>query len=177
MNTNQKIFLLTVIVGGILVILSYIIGLRAGKSADVLWGGTPENIRGVYTASMIVSAISYFVATIFIFLSMKENSIVLPYSLNMNIFNILYAILLVCSTLWIPLVNVMVSNPSTLVWFSIRLVLILVGLASLGILILLLKLSPRPTGILYWSSVIGMTIFFIHTGILDALLWPYFWNR
>lgn len=177
MNINQKIFLAILVIGGILVLASYVIGLKAGKSADILWGGTPKNIRGVYTIAMIISALSFMITSIFIFLSMKNLNIVLPYSLNINIFNILYSVLLICSMLWIPLVNIMVTNPSVLLWLAIRVILILVGLAALAILILLIKMTPRPTGILYYSSVIGMGIFFIHTGILDGLLWPYFWNK
>ncbi len=71
----------------------------------------------------------------------------------------------------------MVNKPSKLVWLSIRLGLILVGLSALGILILLIGITPQQTGLLYWTSVAGMGIFFIHTGILDAFLWPYFWNK
>ncbi len=177
MNSHQKIFLTINIVGGVLVLLSYIIGLRAGKSADILWGGTPKNIRGIYTVSMLVSALSFFVVTTFLFLNMKQGSIVLPYSLNINVVNILYSILLICSMIWIPLVNLMVSNPSTLIWITIRIALILVGLTSLLIFLLLLKVSPRPIGIMYYTSLVGMLIFFVHTGILDAFLWPYFWNK
>ena len=67
MNSNQKIFLAINIVGGILVLASYVIGLKAGKSADILWGGTPKNIRGVYTVSMLVSATGFSVYNIYFF--------------------------------------------------------------------------------------------------------------
>ncbi len=177
LNTTQKIFLIVTTILGSLVLLSYVLGLRAGEGADALWGGTPEKIRGVYTASMIVSATAYLIATVFIFMNMNNKELTLPFSLNMNIFIILYAILLVCSAVWIPLINQMVANPSTLIWVLIRASLILVGLSSLAILFLLIKISPRPTGALYWSSVVGMTLFFIHTGILDAFLWPYLWGK
>jgi len=112
MNTEQILFLIVNLVGGPLVLLSYVIGLKAGKSADILWGGTPKKIRGVYTLSMIVSALSFLITTIFVFLNMNRSNIELPYSLNTNVFNILYTILLICSAIWIPLVNVMVSKPS-----------------------------------------------------------------
>jgi hypothetical protein len=177
MDFNQKTFLILTIVGGALVLLSYYIGIKAGKNPDLLWGGTPVSIRGVYTISIFISAVAFIVTTIFLFLNMRNTGFMLPYNLGMHTFNILYTVLLICSMLWMPLVGLMISSPSTLTWIAIRIVLILVGLAALGILILLLGISPRPSGGLYWSSVIGMTLFFIHTGILDALLWPYFWNK
>lgn len=177
MNTQQIIFLTINLVGGPLVLLSYVIGLKAGKSADILWGGTPKRIRGVYTLSMLISATSLLVTTVFIFLILNNGDIELPYYLNTNIFNILYSVLLLFSAIWIPLVNVMVNRPSKLIWLSIRFGLILVGLSALGIFILLLGIIPQPTGLLYWASVIGMGVFLIHTGILDAFLWPYFWKE
>jgi len=176
LNTNQKIFLAINIVGGILVLASYVIGLKAGKSADILWGGIQKNIRGVYTISMLVAATGFFLFTIFTFLQLNNIESILPYSLNKNVFNILYLIILSSSMLWIPLVNMMVSNPSTILWISIRFVLILVGLCSLFLLILLFKISPKPTGFLYTSSLLGLFWFFIHTGILDAILWPHYWK-
>ncbi len=175
MNTQQILFLIINIVGP-LVLLSYIIGLKAGKSAEILWGGTPKKIRGVYTLSMLVSAISFLVTTVFIFLILSNNT-ELPYYLNTNIFNILYAVLLIFSAIWIPLVNIMVNKPSKLIWLYIRLGLILVGLSALGIFILLLGITPQPASFIYWISVVGMGIFFIHTGILDAFLWPYYWKK
>lgn len=160
-----------------MVLLSYVVGLKAGKSADILWGGTPKKIRCVYTVSMLISALSFLITTIYIFLLMKNTNIQLPYSMNINIFYILYAILLICSAIWIPLINVMVNKPSSVIWLCIRMGLILVGLSALGILILLIGIVPQPANSLYWVSAIGMSIFFIHTGVLDVFLWPYFWKR
>ncbi len=177
MNTQQILFLIINFIGGPLVLLSYIIGLKAGKSADILWGGTPKKIRGVYTISMLISAISFLITSVFIFLIIKDPNILLPYSLSMSIFNILYTILLLCSAIWIPLVNRIVNKPSKFVWLSIRLGLIFVGLSALGILMLLIGITPQPTTLIYWISIAGMGIFFIHTGILDAFLWPYFWKK
>jgi hypothetical protein len=177
-NSNQKLFLFINIIGGTLVLLSYIIGLKAGKNADVLWGGVPESARGLYTVSMLVSATSFFVFSIYIFLTMKNTSIQLPFSLDKSVFNYLYLVILISSTLWIPLVNVMVSSPSSLVWFTIRLILALVGLATLVILIILLKTSANkinPT--FFYITLAGVFWFFVHTGILDAIVWPYLWKK
>lgn len=49
-----------------MVLLSYVVGLKAGKSADILWGGTPKKIRCVYTVSMLISALSFLITTIYI---------------------------------------------------------------------------------------------------------------
>jgi hypothetical protein len=177
MNIYQIIFLISLLIGGTLVLVSYVIGLKGGKNADALWGGTPKKIRGVYTISMLVSAISYFITTVYIFLLMNNSNIVLPLGLSFHSFTIIYSILLICSMLWVPLVNLMIKRPSKLIWLSIRSTLLLVGLCPVTILLILLTISNHPTGILYISSILGISIFIFHTLILDALIWPIFWKR
>ncbi len=61
MNRRKLVLLLINILGGILVIGSYIYGLNAQSAgAAVLWGGVPQNIQPIYAVSMIISAIGYF---------------------------------------------------------------------------------------------------------------------
>jgi len=177
MNVSQKIFLAINIIGGILVLGSYYFGLRGGKGVDALWGGVPENIRPIYTISMLICAIGYFIFFGYIILNLGGEVFKSSYWLGEKLFLVLFALILIASALWMPLVNVMVSNPSTLVWVGIRVVLVVVALASLGVVVALLTLTPRPTGVFYYSAVIGMIWFTLHTGILDAILWPYLWEK
>ena len=177
MNTEQKIFLLVTVLGGTLVPLSYVLGLKTQDNVNALWGGVPTSARSMYTVSMLLGAISFFIFSIFMFLNLDAKSFV-----TSNIFgnwsvHILYALVLIPSALWIPLVNTMVSNPSTLIWLGVRLVLIVVGLASLLLLVHLLTLENRTSNIFYITTVVSISWFTIHTGILDALIWPYLWNR
>jgi hypothetical protein len=177
MNANQKMFLAINIIGGILVIGSYYFGLRGGKGVEALWGGVPENIRPIYTISMLLCAVGYFIFFSYIISNLGAETFKSTYWLGEKLFLILFALILVASALWMPLVNVMVSNPSTLVWVGIRIVLAVVALASLAVVVALLTISPRPTVVFYYSAVIGMIWFTIHTGILDALIWPYLWGK
>lgn len=169
MNTYQKIFLTIIIIGGTSVLASYVLGAGYGNGADALWGGVPDNMKTAYTISMLLSALSFFVFSIYIFKGLGSNSFG-------SIYLILFFLILVASALWIPLVTLMVANPSTLVWILIRVVLAVVGLASTAIFLLLLTISPRPTDAFYYSALIGILIFSIHTGILDAIVWPYFFE-
>ncbi len=177
MNTNQKIFLIINIIGGILVLGSYYLGLRGGKGVDALWGGTPANIKGIYTASMLVCAVSYFIFFSYIFSNLGSGTFSNIKILGDKIFLILFALILIASAFWMPLTNIMISNPSPVVWIGIRVVLVIVGLASCAVFLSLLTISPRPGGIWYFASLLGMFWFTFHTLILDALLWPYFWSK
>jgi hypothetical protein len=177
MNTNQKLFLIINIVGGILVLGSYYLGLKGDKGADALWGGVPKNIRPIYGISMLLSAIGYFAFFDFIMKNLGNETFSSINFLGEKIFLVLFILILGASTFWMPLTNIMVENPSRLVWLAIRCVLAIVGLASAAVFVILVKLDPRPTGFLYIASVLGILWFTIHTAILDAVIWPYFWNR
>lgn len=168
MNSNQKIFLAINIVGGLLVLASYYWGLKSDKGVDAFWGGVPDSIKSVYAVSMLVSATAFFIFSAYVFKNIGTGSV--PYLIS-------FGIIQIASALWMPLVDVMVSNPSTILWIVIRIVLTVVGLAAIAIFILLLKMFPKHSGLFYYSSLIGLIIFIIHTGILDAVIWPYFWKK
>jgi len=176
-NDSQKLFLAISIIGGIAVIVSYIWGFKSGINLDNFWGGVPENLRGIYTISMLLSAAGFFVFFLYILSNLDgQNSFVPPNFMGDKAFHILFTLILVFSTVWMPLVAVMISSPSTLIWVGIRAGLAIVGLASLGVLILLLSLNPRPTDAFYVSALIGISWFTIHTGILDAIIWAGMWK-
>lgn len=156
---------------------SYYIGLKGGKGANALWGGVPENIRPIYTVSMLLCAVGYFIFFFYIIKGLGSNTFADSLILGEKAYLLLFCLLLFASSFWMPLTNAMVSNPRIIIWIIIRIVLAIVALASLGILIGLITLSPRPQSLLYYSSVVGIFWFTVHTGILDAILWPYFWDK
>lgn len=177
MNDSQKLFLAISIIGGIAVIISYIWGFKSGISLDNFWGGVPENLRSLYTVSMLISAAGFFVFFLYILSNLGGQNTFVPANIfGDKAFHILFALILVFSTVWMPLVAVMISNPTTLVWIGIRAGLAIVGLASLGVLVLLLSLNPRPSDAFYISAIIGISWFTIHTGILDAIIWAGMWK-
>lgn len=176
MNSNQKIFILINVIGGLLVLASYYWGLKSDKGVEAFWGGVPKNIRGIYTIFMLLSAAAFFLFSAYVYKNLGSQLLkstpggVLPYLLS-------FAIIQLASTLWMPLVDLMVSNSSTLLWIGIRIALAVVGLASVVIFVLLLKVSPKQSDFFYYSTLVGLSIFIFHTGVLDAVIWPYFWKK
>jgi sortase A len=71
-----------------------------------------------------------------------------------------------------PLTFGMLEEPSKAVWLAIRLVLAIVGLASLGLVFALLRLRPRRPRWAYWLAVAGSVAYTIQTALLDAQVWP-----
>jgi hypothetical protein len=97
--------------------------------------------------------------------------------LRFGAFNALYVAILAPSALWMPLTWRMIDQPSTMLWVGIRVVLGLVGLASLGMVVTLWTVRPREPKGSYWAAVMGSAVFFLHTGVLDALIWPWLFPR
>jgi hypothetical protein len=173
MNKHQKIFLGLITVSGTLVLGSYILGVNDSGTADIMWGGVPTNWRGLYTISMIISALSYFIFSTYTFINIVGKKVQSKYPLY-TIY-ILYSLILIPSALWIPLVESMIKSPSDLTWIAIRTVLILVAFGTLGLLFFFLRLPTQKKKFFYYISVVGIIIFLFHTGVLDAAIWPALW--
>jgi hypothetical protein len=89
-----------------------------------------------------------------------------------GVFRALYAAILLGSALYMPLTFGFVAQPRAPLWWLIRLVLVAVGVASLGLLGSLLALRPRRPARAYWLAVAGSVTFSFQTAVLDMLVWP-----
>ncbi len=171
MATQQIILLIVNAIGGIAVIGSYIYGLNVQSGgASILWGGVPENIRPVYTISMILSALGYFAFLYYILFRLSPSEVTIANTFGFSLFFAIFILILLPSALWMPLTNLYVGAPSTGTWVIIRAILALVGIGSIALVWALLSLQARE-GVAYWLAVAGGGYFAIHTAILDAIVW------
>ncbi len=172
MDIQQIVLVIINVIGGIAVIGSYVLGLRGQSGgADVLWGGVPASIRPVYGVSMILSALGYFAFLYFVLFRLTPDEVRIGGRFGFSLFFAIFLVMLIPSAFWMPLTNVYVSNPSTGLWIAVRTVLLLVGLASIGLLWALLSLQPKNHGVAYWLAMAGSGYFAFHTAILDAIIW------
>jgi hypothetical protein len=172
MTTQHIILLIINIVGGAAVIGSYVFGLNAQSGgANILWGGVPANIRPVYTVSMVLSALGYFAFLYYMFFRLEPAQTSIAGVSGFTLFYVIFLLILVPSALWMPLTNVYVGNPSAGMWILVRTVLAVVGLASIALVLALLTLQGKVTGVSYWLAVVGSGYFAFHTAILDAIIW------
>ena len=172
MRTEQIILLIINILGGAVVIGSYILGLKGQTGgANVLWGNVPTNIRPIYTVSMILSALGYFAFLYYIFFRLNPAQVSIAGVSGFTMFYVIFLGILIASAFWMPLTNMYVSNPGTGIWIGIRVVLAVVGLASIALFVALLTLQGKVPGTAYWLAVAGSGYFAFHTAILDAIVW------
>lgn len=163
-------------IGGICVLSSYVYGIRAGNAA-ALWGGVPESWRGFYTVSMLTAAAGYFPFTWF-FLRCVDYDRAQVAGVSAYAFVALsYALILLPSSLWLPLTAHMVRSPSDTLWWMIRADLFLVAIGSLGLVLAAATVQPATSQAMRVAALIGLAFFCLQTVVLDALIWPAMYER
>jgi hypothetical protein len=161
------------VLGGIAILGSYAIGITAETGGGSLWGGVPHSLRPLYTVSMLTAAAGYFAFTFLVFYRLDPKSTRVG-GFSYGFFHLLYLAILLPSALWMPLTLQMLASPGPGLWLLIRAVLAIVGVGSLGLLVALLRLRPRPEGPVHGLAVVGALAFCVQTALLDAIVWPYY---
>ena len=168
----KRWLILITVLGGAAVLGSYGLGDHAHADAGtVLWGGVPQTLRPLYSLGMLAAALGYFAFTGYLLFGVDAQQARVGKRYGFGIFNLIYVGILVPSALWMPLTFAYLEQPSAWLWWIICLVLLLVGIASLGLLTALLALKPRRTAWAFWLAVAGIIGFSFQTAILDALVW------
>jgi hypothetical protein len=86
------------------VIGSYAWGfLTHSNAGQALWGGVPGSIRPFYTANMLLAAAGYFALTYFVLFRLDPTITRVLGRFPFDLFNVLYAVILISSGLWMPL--------------------------------------------------------------------------
>jgi len=172
MHSKKWLMLLINLLGGAAVLGSYVWGFRTYPGAsDALWGGVPENIRPFITANMLLAAAGYFAFIHFTLFRLDATHSQVFGRFGIGLFNLLYAAILLPSALWMPVSILAIEQGSqSFVWLA-RLLLVVVGLASLGLFFALLKVTPAQPRWAQRLAVIGSIPFCIQTVLFDAILW------
>lgn len=176
-DTRRRSFLWINIVGGIAVLGSYLWGaFGAPETMGSLWGGVPESLRPVYTVNMLLSAGGYFLFAPYIALRVDTEREDFLGRFGYSIFALLFLLVLLPSALWLPLTALMLGDPGAGLWALVRIDLFLVAIGSVGLFIVLLTMPPpRPKGRVL--ALVGLVPFVVQTAILDALVWPAYFNQ
>lgn len=177
MHRSKVLLLLINLAGGIAVLASYAIGFSSPSAGgNILWGGVPTSIRPVYTTNMFLAAIGYFAFTTFILFGLDAEKTRVADRYKHDVFSFIYAGILLPSALWLPLTYLAVQQPGQLLVWLVRLVLILVALASLGLLVALIKVNQKEPKWAHRLALIGILFFCFQTVILDATVWSILFN-
>lgn len=174
----KTLCVLTNIFAGAFVLASYAYGLtQTPNGVATLWGGVPESIRPIYGVGMILATLGYLSCCYYLFFHVNAKSARIFNYFSFNIFTFIYLIILIPSMLFIYLTLNMTLAPSLFTWIFLRTILLVVALGALLMIAALLGLNTRFAHWAYWLALAGSSLFFLHTFILDALVWPYFFRK
>ena len=177
MHGKKWLMIIINVFGGTAVLGSYGYGfLTHPSAAQILWGGVPQGIRPFYTAGMFLAATGYFAFTYFVLFRLIPKNTRVFYRYGFGVFNALYALILVPSALWMPLTFLTVEQSSLVLFWIVRIVLAVVGFASIGLLIALLNVEPRQPLWAHKIAIFGALGFCTQTAILDAIIWVSFFE-
>lgn len=171
--TRARVWLALInVLGGIAVLGSYVVGIASHpETTGQVWGGVPESLRPVYTISMFTAAAGYFLFTPYVFFSLSPPDVRVFGRYSYAIFPALYACILVPSAVWMPLTFEMIESPGPVLWASIRTVLFLVGLGSVGLVAAIVSAQPQGSSLARRLAILGALLFTWQTAVLDALVW------
>ena len=178
MKKQQLILVVVNVLGGIAVLGSYAHGIITHPdSAGALWGDVPMALMPYYRISMIAAALGYLAFTWFVVFRLSPGKVRIAGRFPYGMFSVLYILVLAPSALWMPLSFMMIEAPSMILWCAIRGVLSLTGLASLGLLAVLITLDHQKRSGEQWVAIIGCVFFCVQTAVLDALVWTAYFPR
>ena len=166
MNPKARLFLI-VAIGGITTLGSYIWGFsQYPELADDFWGGVPKEWIPLYTGNMLFAASGFLAA---LALLLKTSNDVQIHKLTLP-----YILILLPSTLWLPLTVWLLHEPSNWLWVVIRIDLILVGI---GGLMLYPPIAGAPVNkVIRTLTLIIFSFFVFQTAVLDALVWTAYFH-
>ena len=163
---EKKFFTLTTIIGLVGVGVSYYFGIKAlPEGPQVLWGNTAENLKPFFLLTTALAIIGFAVTVYFL---LFKTDLMNYYPISRSVI-----VILVASMLWMPYMVQMIENPASFTWIKIRIVLLLVGLGAWFLFRRIMILEEEDYGLWRKLAVVGSGLFFFHTFVMDAVLWPY----
>jgi hypothetical protein len=172
MHPQKRALIWINLLGGTAVLASYAWNLIAHPEAGGdFWGGVPASMQSGYAVTMLLAATGYFAFTRFVF-RLRPAQVKIADRFDYRSFQLIYALILVPSALWMPLTFAMIQDPSAGLWIAIRATLAVVGVGSLMLVTALLRVQPSTPKFAYRLAVVGSVAFAFQTAVLDALVWP-----
>ena len=173
LDREQKSLIALNVLGGTAVLASYVLAfVYSSEIRTGLWGGVPESLRVLYTPCMFVAAAGYFPFSYLLIMRTSADELATLVGWPYRTLHLAYALILIPSAAWLPLTAQMLAAPSSGLWWTIRVVLLLVAAGATALLVALIAIARKRGGVLPWVAVAGCTAFWFQTAILDATIWP-----
>ena len=175
MHPQKKQWLAINVLGGVAVLGGYAHGLITHpETRDLLWGDMPEPLQSVYGVTMWLATAGYLVFMYYVLFRVDAAKARVGKRFGFGVINAYCAAVVIASALWMPLTFAYLDDPSSALWFLIRVDLIVVGIGAVGLIEAFFNLSPRPTGGAGMVTIVALLLFALQTAFLDPFVWPAF---
>lgn len=171
MNSVQRCMIVVNVIGGLSVLGSYALAFIFQQDAALLWGGVPDYLRSTYSVCMLLAAAGYLLFTFYLLFRVRARELRVFNHFGYEVFVGLYLAILLPSALWMPLTLMALNWRSPLLLWAVRLDLLVTALASLLLLLTLVKHQPIRSIALQRWALAGAVFFCVQTVILDAGIW------
>jgi len=169
---RRRSLIFLIAVGGSLVLGSYALAFSYGPEVrSGIWGGVPQELRPLYTVNMLLAAVGFFPLTWLLGFATAPEELEQRTGLSFSGMTLAYGLILIPSALWLPMTAEMIRAPSTLLWWAIRLVLLLVGVGTTVLLWMAIR-RARHGPVWCWLAVLSGFFLWLQTALLDAVIWP-----
>ena len=168
--TNVLVFFLVNLVGGIVVLGSYAVGLYLYPDfRNALWGGVTGSWRTFFTISMFFAAAGYLVFCYSMTISDAADK---SSFLGRHTFSILATFFLISASVWMPATLKYLATNDNL-WWILSVISLWTTAASLCFLAIFFGLSKYESiGALQFSlTLAGIIWITIHCLLFDAIIW------
>lgn len=177
MHPHQRQLVFLILVGGPLVLLSYVEGIFGhADTAPLLWGSIPESVIPYYTANMFLAATGFFLFTHHLLWRVDARQVEIGGRFDFRFYSVCYALIFAGSAAWMPLSLYAVEHQAGHLEWAIDGVLSVTAIASVGVLAGLIANRPSWPSRSWRLAVLGSLMFLGQTLVLDAFVWPRFFN-
>lgn len=174
MAPQKLIYLVINCLGGAAVLGSYAYGfIQYPDAVQQLWGEVPQALLGFYNINMLLAAAGYLLMFGYIIVQLPAGVRTDSGGLVFERLNVITALILFCSALWMPLSFALLDASNLDLWWSIRGVLFGTALGALLTAHQIYKYAEARS-IFFTLALCGYFFFCVQTVLLDALVWPYY---
>ena len=176
--TTIHYFILINIIGGVLVIGSYILGFNSELDNKLdLWGGITGKTKQLFTISMLLSVIGYLTFLFYMIfkggLDNNDNGSLL----GLNPFLILSILFLISASIWMP-ATIKFLDTSLYYWWIVTIIVLWITAISLVAMFIILLLSQNiEYNLSLKLATLGIAYISFHCLILDAIIWVFKFPR
>ena len=176
--TTIHYFILINIIGGVLVIGSYILGFNSEPDNKLdLWGGITGKTRQLFTISMLLSATGYLAFLFYMIFKDGLDNNDNPSLLGLNTFLILSILFLISASVWMPATIKFLDTSLNYWWLVIIIVLWITAMSLVTMFIILLTSQNIEHNFSLKLATLGIGYISFHCLILDAIIWVFKFPR